>query len=290
MKISSLQLEAFFETAKFRSFSRAADSLGLTQSALSQRVSKLEAELELGLFIRDPAGPILTAAGETLLRHCQVSSSLEQEVLGQLKSSADEFRGSIRIAGFSSTLRSVIIPSLADFLRLHPQVQCDFQSHEVNKLARVLRNAEADYIVLDYPLQKKGIIEIPLGREEYVVIESVKHQVPEGVYLDHSPEDAATEIFFQSQIQSLFPKNFTRSFLGDVYGILAGTELGLGRSVMSKHLLKGNAKVRIVKGYKPYHRNISLSYFEQPYYSRLHYEVVRQLTKNSGNYLQGPGN
>ena len=286
MKISSLQLEAFYKTAQLRSFSRAAESLGITQSALSQRVAKLEDELELTLLIRDPAGPILTEAGETLLRHCQVSSSLEQEVLGQLKSSTDQFRGSIRIAGFSSVLRSVIMPSLAEFLREHSQVQCDFRSFAMDELSDVLRNAEADFIILDYRLQKKGIVEHILGPEEYVVIESVKHKVPEGLYLDYSPQDQATELFFQNQNQSQFPKNFRRSFMGDVYGILNGTELGLGRSIMSKHLLKENKKVRIVSGYKAYHRDITLNYFEQPYYSRLHQEIVRQLTKNSVSHLE----
>src|SRR4051812_16084592 len=123
MKLSSLQLEAFFETAKLGSFSRAAAHLGITQSALSQRVANLEGELQVTLLIRDPGGPILTGAGERLLRYCQVNNSLEQEILGQLK--AEGFSGVVRIAAFSSVLRSVIIPSLAPFLRAHRGVQCE---------------------------------------------------------------------------------------------------------------------------------------------------------------------
>lgn len=283
MKIASLQLEAFYETAQARSFSRAADHLGLTQSALSQRVAKLEDELEVTLFIRDPAGPLLTPAGEALLRHCQVTYSLEQEVLGQLKSSVGELRGVVRIAAYSSVLRSVIIPSLAEFLRAHPQVQCDFSSHEMSELPTVLRNAEADFIIMDSGLHKKGIAEHILGQEEFVAIESVKYRSPENLYLDHDADDTATETFFQHQAKA--PKNFRRAFMGDVYGILNAAELGLGRAIMSRHLLKDNKQVRIIKGYKNLQREVTLHYFDQPYYSKLHQEIVKQLSKNVAHWL-----
>ncbi len=129
MKITSHQLEAFFETAKRRSFSRAAAALNVTQSALSQRVANLEGDLGVTLFVRDPSGPVLTPAGETLLRHCQVTDALEQEVLGQLKSTTDHLAGSVRVAAYSSVLRSKIVPSLAPLLRKHPSIQWQFRSY-----------------------------------------------------------------------------------------------------------------------------------------------------------------
>lgn len=277
MKLVSHQLEAFFETARLRSFSRAAEALAVTQSALSQRISNLEKDLEVSLFVRDPAGPVLTTAGETLLRHCQVARSLEDDVLGQLKSSQGQLRGSVRIAGFSSVLRSVVIPALAPFLRSHPLVHCEFSSHEVLDLADILRRGEADFVVLDFHLQKKGVTEHVLGHEEYVVIESAKFEAPEDLYLDHGPHDNATETYFQSQAHA--PKTWRRSFMGDVYGIINGVEMGLGRAVMSRHLIEGNNKVRVLKGFKKYQRAVTLNYFEQPYYSKLHQEIVTQLTE-----------
>ncbi len=283
MKITSHQLEAFYETAQLRSFSKAADKLAVTQSALSQRIAHLEDDLEATLFIRDPSGPILTTVGELLLRHCQVTNSLEQEFLGQLKSSADQFRGTLRIAGFSSILRSVIIPSLAAFLRASPEVHCEFRSCEVDELVDILRNAEADFVILDYQLQKKGITAHNLGKEEYVIIESAKYPSNGSRYLDNTPDDNTTEAFFHEQGD--LPRDFQRSFMGDTYGIINGVELGLGRAVMPKHLLKNNSRIKIVKSSKRYYRDITLNYFEQPYYSRLHKEVIQQLSKNASGYL-----
>lgn len=283
MKLSSHHMSAFVAVAKFRSFSKAAESLAVTQSALSQRISNLESELETTLFIRDPAGPFLTTSGEVLLRYCQTAQSLEEEALNQLKSSTARFSGTFRIAGFSSVMRSIIIPSLAPFLRENPEVICEFQSYEVVDLLDTLRNAKADVIVLDYHLNKKGIIEHTLGQEEYVAIESSKYKSPNDLYLDHGPHDNATESFFNSQANA--PKTFRRTFMGDVYGIIDGVERGLGKAIMSKHLLKNNKNVKIIKGHKKYVRDITLNYFEQPYYSSLQKAIVEEITSNAGNFF-----
>jgi hypothetical protein len=62
------------------------------------------------------------------------------------------------------------------------------------------------------------------------------------VYLDHYPQDNATEAFFAHQGVT-FAK--VRSYMGDVYAILDGVALGLGRAVMSKHMLERDARFRI---------------------------------------------
>jgi DNA-binding transcriptional LysR family regulator len=283
MKISSLNLEAFYATARLRSFSRAAESLAVTQSALSQRIQKLEGELEATLFIRETGGPELTPAGEALLRHCQITESLESEVLAHFKPSVKGLAGSVRIAGYSSVLRSVIMPSVAPLLRTHPNLQADFKNFEMNELWEALRSGEADFAVLDYRLGRAGLREEKLGTEEYVVIEGSKGS-PEDLYLDHNPEDTATELFFNSQTQK--PKNYRRSFMGDVYGIISGVELGLGRAVMSRHLIESNSKVRVLKNFKRHTREVWLHYFEQPYYSKLHQETARHLQENARRFLK----
>jgi DNA-binding transcriptional LysR family regulator len=61
------QLQYFAAVARHRNFTRAADELYVTQSALSQQVRRLEAELGLELLRRTPAGVELTAAGADLL-------------------------------------------------------------------------------------------------------------------------------------------------------------------------------------------------------------------------------
>jgi DNA-binding transcriptional LysR family regulator len=285
MKLSANFLSAFFEVAQTRHFGQAAERLAITPSALSQRISLLEDELSVTLFVRDRSGAHLTEAGELLLRYCQINSSLESEVLSQLRGQTESLAGVIRIGGFSSVLRSVIIPSMATFLRSHPKVVCEFRSYEVAELPDVLRRAEVDMVVLDYVLEKPSLVNEVLGLEEYVVIESAKHQSFDDIYLDHGPHDNATESYFASQAKK--PNTYRRSFMGDVYGIINGVEFGLGRAVMSKHLLRGNSRIKLVRGFQKYQRKVALHYHRQPFYSKLQLAVASELTKNAPKYL-GP--
>ena len=67
MSLPSNRLDAFVAVARTQHFSRAAEGLFITQSALSQRVKQLEDFLGVTLFIRDREGARLTEKGERLL-------------------------------------------------------------------------------------------------------------------------------------------------------------------------------------------------------------------------------
>ncbi|MFZ4714476.1 MAG: LysR family transcriptional regulator [Bacteriovoracaceae bacterium] len=279
MKISHLGLQAFYQTATTLNITLAAKQLGLTQSALSQRISALESELEVTLFLREPKGLLLTEVGERLLRFSQMNQKVEEELLLELQGSKTELAGTIRIAAYSSILRSVILPTMSEFLLKYPNIQVHFQAYETGELENVLKRASADIIIMDYEWDKKGIAKKLLGFEEYVVIAGTK--IPTGsksrddTYLDHDAGDMTTENFFKANTNA--PKKWKRSFMGDVYGIIDGVESGLGRAVMSKHLINENKKIKIVKSMKSIKRPVCMYYYEQPYYSRLMKEVIQVL-------------
>ena len=86
MSLSSLYLEAFLAVARHRSFTKAAAALRLTQSALSQRIAALEADLETTLFVRAKKSIELTEIGFHLLRHSQIRESLDSEFLSLVRS------------------------------------------------------------------------------------------------------------------------------------------------------------------------------------------------------------
>jgi DNA-binding transcriptional LysR family regulator len=264
----------------------AASNLGLTQSALSQRIAQLEDALEVSLFIREPRGLKLTEAGEKLLRYSSLHQSMENELLQEFVSTQTELAGTFRLAAYSSVLRSAIIPALAEFLRKHRQVQIQFQSYEMAELPQAMTTVKADAIIMDYRLGKKGVHEVVLGQEEYVVIESEKYETPADLYLDNAPEDHATEKFFASQSKG--PRNLRRTFMGDVYGIIEGVETGLGRAVMSKHLILKNRHIKVLSGFNKYKMPVTLHYFEQPYYSKLAQAIFKELEQKVGAFLSPP--
>ena len=284
MSLPSIQLDAFVELAKVGNFSKAAQNLHITQSALSQRIRKLEEELQTTLLIRNRSGIRLTETGEKLLRYCHSKNRLEEEAIESLKSKdSKELAGVVRVAAFSSVLRSVVIPSLAPLIQKNPKLLCEFKSYEMNELPDALQRGQADFAVIDYKWEKDGVETVSLGFEEYVVIESKRHDVRPDVYLDHDTADSATHHFFRAQTGKYRP--FRRSFMGEVYGILDGVRLGLGRAVMSRHLVEENSSIRILNQFKPRRTEVFLHYFEQPYYSKLH-QAIRDALEQYSPYAR----
>jgi len=285
MSLPSLYLDAFLAVAQTQGFSSAADTLNVTQSALSQRVKNLEEELGLTLFIRTPQGAQLTEQGERLLRYCQTRDSLESELVQELNGTqTSKISGTIRIGCYSSVLRSVILPSLKSLLEKHPQILCNFISRDMNELPGLLQRNEVDFIVMDYKLDKSNLETVVLGQENYVMIEGrTKKSDRDDIYLDNDSNDQSTESFLKSQGKKNL--KYRRSYFDDCYGIIDGVAMGLGKAVMPEHLVVKNNQIKISKDFKPYKLDVVLHYYQQPFYSKLHQAVVEVLSKNSSSLL-----
>jgi DNA-binding transcriptional LysR family regulator len=277
MGLSSLYLDAFFAAARSLNFSLAARELHITQSALSQRIKGLEEELDLTLFVRLPRGVQLTDAGARLLRYCQARFSMEQELLEQLtgKSSKQGLGGVVRIGGYSSVVRSVLMPALSPILRDNPNVQVHFQNAELRDLPDLMLTGNVDFIVSDSQLHRADVETVQLGQEECVMAESAEHATPDGVYLDHDPDDPTTVKFFSMQAGAM--PEYRRNFMDETYAIIDGVALGIGRALVSRHLIARDPRIRVVSGYRSMFVPVLLHYHKQPFYTALQRATIKEL-------------
>lgn len=283
MPISSNQLEAFYAVAQVANFTRAAEKLNVTQSALSQRILNLESDLETALFIRDRAGLRMTEAGTKLLRYCHTKDSLEAEFVSSLKSkSAKSLSGIIRIAGFSSVIRSVLMPALADIAREHEALQFEFFTREVDDLLPMLKRGEVDFIVSDQVYQREELETASLGVEKNVLVEKRGYDGAD-IYLDHDERDQTT--FKYLKLTGVRAGSIRRRYLDDVYGLIDGVKLGYGRSVLPLHLIKDEKIISVLHPRSVLEVPVDLYHFKQPYYSKLHLAVVREITRKSRQLL-----
>lgn len=281
MSLSSNQLDAFLQVARSGGFSQAAKALHITQSALSQRILNLEDELGTTLFVRDPKGPRLTEAGTALLRYVQTRELLEAEVLSGLRpGKATGLAGVIRIAGFSTIMRSVILPALTPLLRAHPAVRLESAVRELRDLPAMLRAAEADLVLTDAELNWNEVESELLGAEENVLIEAKSGCAQPEVYLDHDPEDETTARFLR--LQGGKATSFQRSFLGEIYAILDAAAAGWGRAVVPRHLLEGRKDLRVVQTAKTLKVPVFLHSWRQAYEPPLLVAVKAALRKGAG--------
>lgn len=277
LRISSLHLQAFFEVAKQLSFSKAAKSLHVTQSALSQRVMNFEDSLGVSLFVRDPSGLRLTEPGIRLLRYCRMHESLEDEVLteigGQTKSQA--LGGRICVGGFSSVMGTVVAPCLGPLVNKHPNVQVEMRIGEMNELPMLLKTGAVDYAILDYDSELADIETRLLGYEKNVLVRPDKiNESRADIYLDHDSEDQTTHKIFQHNGKK---SKIRRAYMDDVYGLIAGVSNGLGSAVLPVHMLNLCRHTHVDESYKPLYIPIYVHYCMQPYYSRLHNEFIAVL-------------
>ncbi len=274
--MDSNDLYSFTKLIESGTFTKASKALGLSQSALSQKIAKLEEQLQTTLVTRKPRGIDITPSGIELLIYAKSILEQEEAFLGQYNQYDNELKGQLRIATFSSIMRSLIIPKLSGFMKNNPLVDVEFIVAEVVELEDILKSNRADLIILDYTPQIAKCEKKVIGQEEYVIIESVKHIDIPDIYFDHGAHDNATETYFNFQGEK-FSKR--RGFMGDVYGIIDGVSLGLGRAVMSKHMIDRDKRFKILKKKKRYFRDLVLCHYERDYYSPVMEKVLSCLDK-----------
>lgn len=115
-------LVAFSEVVHHGSFSKAAEALGLTKSALSQQVSQLEQELGFRLLNRTTRGISLTSMGQNLLAPSQSIRHQAQALLQQIQHEHEQPSGRFRITAPHSLHLNVVLPALEQFCLEFPKL------------------------------------------------------------------------------------------------------------------------------------------------------------------------
>jgi DNA-binding transcriptional LysR family regulator len=280
MFMNSLSLDAFYACVQTGSFTQAAKRLSITQSALSQRIKNLEEELATTLLIRDRAGLKLTETGERVVRYCKMKQEAETELKMHLQrggkggAKSQELNGLIRLGGYSSVNRSLIIPALAPLLRQHPGVSIRLVTKEMHELKPLLQSGEIDFMVLDHELKRDGLITKTIGFEKNVLIQKRGFASPD-IYLDHDEDDLTTLNYLKAKPRA----QVHRRYLDDIYGVIDGIKNGLGKAVVPLHLVHRLKDIEILNPEKSIKSPIVLHYFEQSFYSILHQEVVKALSQ-----------
>lgn len=119
-------LLSFVTVAREGSFTRAAGVLGVTQSALSQAISGLEARLEIRLLTRTTRSVSPTVAGERLLQAIGNRFDEIEAELDNLTQMRDKPAGTVRITCGDHVLRTTLLPKLTALLHEYPDINVEF--------------------------------------------------------------------------------------------------------------------------------------------------------------------
>ncbi|HHW2079297.1 TPA: LysR family transcriptional regulator [Pseudomonas aeruginosa] len=119
-------LLSFVAVARESTFTRAAAQLGVTQSALSQSISGLEARLQIRLLTRTTRSVSPTAAGERLLNAIGNRFDEIEAELDELSALRDKPSGTVRITCGDHIQRTLLLPRLTPLLLEYPDIKVEF--------------------------------------------------------------------------------------------------------------------------------------------------------------------
>src|SRR3954464_10818034 len=164
------RLRVLSEVVGRGSFSAAADSLHLSQSAVSQQIAVLEREVGIPLLERTSDGPKLTSAGEALMEHGDAVICRLEEAERELAQIAGLEGGRLRLASFPTASATLMTRALSLFRQRFPKVELAFSEDEPEDSFPGLKRGDFDLAVVfdypDFPLDFSRDVEAELIYEE----------------------------------------------------------------------------------------------------------------------------
>src|SRR6266567_1288025 len=164
------QLAAFCAVVERRSFSQAAEQLGVTQPAVSLQIRSLEKRLGLQLLDRSGRRVEPTDAGRRLYRSAQRLLALEEQLLAELGEEAEgELAGRLEIGGSTGPGGTVLPVVLAEFQQLHPGVHVALSVSDTQRVIEQVARRELELGVVGAARRHRGVVFEPFFRDEVVL-------------------------------------------------------------------------------------------------------------------------
>jgi len=168
------QLEVFLAVAREGRFSRAAEKLFRTQSAVSQTIRKLEQELGEPLFDRSSREGVLTDAGRTLQTYAEQLLNLRSDAREALMELRELQKGKLAIAANEFTAL-YLLPVLAEFRRLHPMIKITVQRSLGSRIPDDLLRHTVEMGVLSYDPEEPRLRSIVVYQDELTFVVPPTH-------------------------------------------------------------------------------------------------------------------
>ncbi len=151
----------FYETALTLSFSKTAQKLYVSQSAISQCIHQLEQDLQLKLFVRSRKGVTLTKEGELLLEKIQpaIQAVLQGEAL--LERVLHLESGILTIAAGDSVATHFLLPYLEKFHALYPDIRIEMANSYSSQLLDLVKQGKADLAFVNLPANDEELCITP---------------------------------------------------------------------------------------------------------------------------------
>ena len=187
------QLRYIVAVDDHRHFGKAAESCGLSQSALSLMIKKLEEELDVRIFDREAYPVAPTEIGRKIIAQARVVLYNADQIPEMTRSEMEALSGPLKIA-LISTVAPVLVPGLFKYLgRLHPSISLQTEEMLSATIKDKLRKAEVEMGVMTGPVPDADLLEIPLYHERFFAYVSPENPA-------YAQESIRRETIFQQPV------------------------------------------------------------------------------------------
>ena len=175
-------VETLLALEQHGSISRAATAMGLTQSALTKALRRVEEDLGQALFTRHARGVAPTPAGQVTLEHARIIKNHSVEALNEIDWLRD-YPGTLNIGGGASFLDSILPQAVAQVVALYPSIEISLKTESVSHLLNRLIDGELDLLFLSEPtgIAKMNDVEWkPLISNTMEIVARIGHPLASG--------------------------------------------------------------------------------------------------------------
>ena len=175
MNLETLRL--YCDIVRLRSFSRGAEANGVSQSAASQSIQQLEAELDVPLLDRSRRPLEATADGRAFFEACRALLQEFDKVKAELLAARRRVEGTVRVAAIYSVGLHDMSRHMQPFMAAYPHAKVLLECLHPHKVVEAVRNDEADLGVLSYPVATRALEVLPLRSEPMVLVAHPTHRL-----------------------------------------------------------------------------------------------------------------
>lgn len=278
--IETSHLQTLVAVAKTGSFSKAAESLHVTQSAISQNVKNLETKVGVNLFSRNGKKVVLTSEGQQLFQTAREYLNKLDKTIHDIQEVKDSLKGTIKIGTLTGLGKSWLSSRVIDFATKYEDINLETCYDHTEELLDAFFNNELDCVIVAEGHVPPGAEKFHIFNEYLTLVmpDSKKFVVEDDIDLETLSEiptilfDHADALFSQwckSKLGAV-PKKIKKKLVINSHGdMLQAVRQGLGIAVIPTHVLD-----RYHQKDQSFQIKEKFEIFSEKYYFVVHKEAV----------------
>ncbi|MFQ5898118.1 MAG: LysR family transcriptional regulator [Candidatus Methylomirabilia bacterium] len=163
-------LQLYCDVVRLHSFSRGASANEVSQSAASQAVQQLEADIGARLLDRTKRPFTVTPEGRLFYNACRDLLHGYEQAKARIASSRTRLDGTVRVAAIYSVGLHEVSRHMQPFMSAHPQAKVQLECLHPHKVVEAVINDEADIGIMSYPPAMRSLAVIPWRSEKMILV------------------------------------------------------------------------------------------------------------------------